>query len=71
MNPAFKAPDLSDYDKRTVEEFKDKVCGLSELALRMVIDTCCKELSIVYARYTLNHMLNEAAATLKTEFDGR
>lgn len=71
MNPAFKVPDLSDYDKRTVEEFKGRVCGLSELALKMMIDACCKELGSVYARYTLSHMLDEATAILKTESDGR
>ena len=70
MNPAFKAPDLSDYDKRIVEEFKSKVCGLSELALKRMIDVCCKELGSVYARYTLSYMLNEATAVLKTESDG-
>lgn len=70
MNPAFKAPNLSDYDKRIVEEFKSKVCGLSELALKRMIDVCCRELGSVYARYTLDCMLNEATAVLRTESDG-
>lgn len=70
MNPVFKTPELSDYDKRTVDEFKGRVCGLSELALKIMIDACCKELGSVYARYTLDHMLSEASAILKTESDG-
>lgn len=71
MNPAFKIPELSDYDTRTVDEFKARVCGLSELALKMMIDACCKELGSVYARYTLDYMLNEASSILKTESDAR
>ena len=70
MNFAFKTPELSDYDKRTVDEFKGRVCGLSELALKIMIDACCKELGSVYARYTLDYMLNEATSILKTESDG-
>lgn len=71
MNPAFKLPELSDYDKRTVDEFKGRVCGLSELALKIMIDMCCKELGSVYAHYTLSRMFNEATAILKSESDGQ
>lgn len=66
MNPAYKIPELSGYDKRIVDEFRNNVHGLSELALRTILNECCVELGSVYARYTIEQMLGDAVSSIRS-----
>ncbi len=66
MKYPFQVPEVTEFDRKTIDELQPKMSQLSELALKRLIDEALLALSAIYVRNTINRMLEDTISSMKS-----
>jgi len=67
MKYPFQIPEVTEFDRNTIDELQPKLSQLSELALKRLIDDAVMALSAIYARNTINRMLEDTLSSMRSD----